>query len=61
MVSWPFWVLILSFLTNGYLQLIFLKTSYSGTMSLRTWFLDQCAASTVLRQASAIARHVFCG
>lgn len=44
-----------------YLQLIFLKTSYSGTMSLRTWFLDRRAASTVLRQASAIARHVFCG
>lgn len=60
-VSWPLCVLILSFLNEQYLQLIFSKTSYSGTMSSRTWFLNQRAASTVLRQASAIARHVFCG
>lgn len=44
-----------------YLQITSLGTSYSGTMSLWTWFLDPCAASTALRQASATARHVFCG
>lgn len=42
-----------------YLQLTFLKTFQSGTMSLWTWFLDQRAASTALRWASAAARHVF--
>lgn len=44
-----------------YLQITSLGTSYSGTMSLRTWFLDPRAASTALRQASATATHVFCG